>query len=147
MSGVHSFLTTPFHTDYRFNAEGLRHNVTFHVQVSSEQMIIVVAGGLEELFTLNVEEHTAVTDAAVADVQGNLPVVVGVGGGYANALQMAKNVEKAETDAVLLFAYRSPVVTLSPLTCSCGTLPVQFALPSWFILVVKAASGLRSLNA
>ena len=62
-------------------------------------MVIVVSGGLGELFTLSVDEHKSLLSAAVAGAQGKFPVVAGVGGGYTNALRMARNAEEAGADA------------------------------------------------
>ena len=66
-------------------------------------MTIVVAGGLGELYSLDIEEHRALVTAAVAGADGKMPVVAGVGGGYRNALSMARNAEQSGADAVLVF--------------------------------------------
>ncbi len=54
---------------------------------------------------LDVEEHRDMVEEAVFAAAGVLPVVAGVGGGYRNALQMARNAELAGAEAVLVFAY------------------------------------------
>ena len=104
LRGVHNFLTTPFLADYTLDAEGLRKNAAFHAKAGTPDMTIVVGGGLGELFTLNADEQGAMARAAVAGSQGKMPVVVGAGGGYRLALDMARNAEAAGADAVLLFS-------------------------------------------
>ena len=105
LSGVHNFLTTPFQPNYELDADGLRRNVVDHVRSAHRQMTIVVSGGLGELFTLGVQEHKQLVSAAVAGVQGSMPVVAGVGGSYRNAIDMAKNAQAAGADAIFIFAY------------------------------------------
>lgn len=105
LSGVHNFLTTPFLPDFTLDAEGLRRNVSFHARSTPKDMTIVVSGGLGELFSLSVDEHRRVVEAAVAGAEGKMPVVAGVGGGFRNALLMAHNAEQAGADAIFIFAY------------------------------------------
>lgn len=104
LRGVHNFLTTPFLPDYALDATGLEQNVAHHVRAGTQDMTIVVGGGLGELFTLDANEQRALAQAAVAGARGKLPVVVGAGGGYGTALRMARNAEAAGADAVLLFS-------------------------------------------
>jgi len=110
LSGVHNFLTTPFSADLELNADGLRRNVADHARANSEQMTIVVSGGLGELFSLSVAEHKQLIEAAISGAAGKLPVVAGVGGGYKNMLQMAHHAEQAGAAAIIIFAY--------PLACN-----------------------------
>ena len=104
LKGVHNFLTTPFLSNYKLDADGLYGNVLAHARANPEKMVVVVAGGLGELFSLSVVEHAELVDAAVRGAQGKMPVVAGVGGGYGNALAMARNAQKAGVDAILIFA-------------------------------------------
>ena len=110
LSGVHNFLTTPFRSNYELDVSGMGRNVAHHARQAPENMTIVVSGGLGELFTLGVDEHSRLVQAAVEGAQGRLPVVAGVGGGYRNTLEMAKNAESAGADAILIFA--------SPFACT-----------------------------
>jgi 5-dehydro-4-deoxyglucarate dehydratase len=104
LRGVHNFMVTPFRSNYDLDAEGLRRNVAYHAAGNTENMTIVVGGGLGELFTLDPEEQKSLAAAAVAGAQGKMPVVVGAGGGYKLALRMARNAEEAGADAILLFS-------------------------------------------
>lgn len=104
LQGVHNFLTTPFLSNYKLDADGLYRNVLVHAQANPEKMVVVVAGGLGELFSLSTVEHEELVHAAVRGARGKVPVVAGVGGGYGNALAMARNAQKAGVDAILIFA-------------------------------------------
>jgi 5-dehydro-4-deoxyglucarate dehydratase len=104
LRGVHNFMVTPFKANYALDAEGLRRNITYHSTSATGDMTIVVGGGLGELFTLDAEEQREIAHAAVAGAMGKVPVVVGAGGGYGNALRMARNAEAAGADAILLFS-------------------------------------------
>lgn len=103
LQGVHNFMVTIFHGDFELDSEGLRRNVADHARGFHQNMTIVVAGGLGELYSLDIEEHRALVTAAVAGADGKMPVVAGVGGGYRNAVSMARNAEQSGADAVLVF--------------------------------------------
>ncbi len=103
LQGVHNFMVTTFHSNFELDSEGLRRNVADHARGYHQKMTIVVAGGLGELHSLDIEEHRALVTAAVAGADGKMPVVAGVGGGYRNALSMARNAEQSGADAVLIF--------------------------------------------
>ena len=46
LRGVHNFMVTPFRSNYDLDAEGLRKNVAYHAAGNTENMTIVVGGGL-----------------------------------------------------------------------------------------------------
>ena len=104
LRGVHNFLTTPFLPDYGLDADGLRNNAAHYARAGTPDTTLVVGGGLGELFALNGGEQRAMAEAAAAGSQGRMPVVVGAGGGYRLALDMARNAEQAGADALLLFS-------------------------------------------
>lgn len=106
LSGLHNFLTTPFHDNFDLDADGLCRNVEDHARSPTKSMTIVVSGGLGELYALTVEEHKRLVRAAVEGAQGKFPVIAGVGGAYPNAIQMARNAEAAGADAI--YAFLSP---------------------------------------
>ena len=103
LRGVHSYLPTPFHANLEINPEGMRQNAAFYAKAGVQPLILVVAAGLGELFSLGFEEHREVVRAAAAGADGRLPVVAGVRGGYRFALRMARNAEEAGADAILIF--------------------------------------------
>ena len=102
--GVHNFLTTPFKSNGNLDSEGFYKNVNFHADRHSKNMSIVVSCNLGELFSLDLEEHQALAQAAVSGAQGKMPVIQGIAGGYKLSLQMARNAEAAGVDALMLFA-------------------------------------------
>ena len=104
IQGVHCFMVTPFHPDGSLNAEGLRRNIARHADAGIQDMTIVVGGGMGEIFSLDLQEHRAMAEAAARGAQGKLPVVVGACGGYRMAGIMARNAQEAGADAILLFA-------------------------------------------
>lgn len=108
LQGVHNFLTTPFLANYDLDVEGVRGNVAYHARASTRNMVIVVGGGLGELHRLGPDEQKALAEAAVAGARGRLPVVVGGGGGFGLALEMARNAQNARADALLLFPVCHP---------------------------------------
>ena len=104
IQGVHCFMVTPFHPDGSLNAEGLRRNIARHADAGIQDMTIVVGGGMGEIFSLDLQEHRAMAEAAARGAQGKLPVVVGACGGYRMAGIMARTAQEAGADAILLFA-------------------------------------------
>jgi dihydrodipicolinate synthase/N-acetylneuraminate lyase len=104
IQGVHCFMVTPFHPDGSLNAEGLRRNIARHADAGVQDMTIVVGGGMGEIFSLDLQEHRAMAEAAARGAQGKLPVVVGACGGYRMAGIMARTAQEAGADAILLFA-------------------------------------------
>ena len=104
IQGVHCFMVTPFHPDGSLNAEGLRRNIARHADAGIQDMTIVVGGGMGEIFSLDLQEHRAMAEAAARGAQGKLPVVVGACGGYRMAGIMARTAQEAGVDAILLFA-------------------------------------------
>ena len=104
--GVYNFLTTPFLSNYQLDADGVRRNVAYHARARTKHMVIMVGGGLGELYSMEPDTQKGLAEAAVAGSQGRLPVVVGAGGGFGLALKMAKNAEQAGADAVMIFPGR-----------------------------------------
>ena len=68
LTGVHNFMVTTFHSNYELDADGLRRNIADHARNATEDMTIVICGGLGELFTISVEEHQALVEAAAWDM-------------------------------------------------------------------------------
>lgn len=107
--GVYNFLTTPLLSSYQLDSDGVRKNVAFHAEAGSKHMVIMVGGGLGELYRMSSDTQKALAESAVAGSQGRLPVVVGAGGGFGLALKMAGNAERAGADAVMIFPGRYPI--------------------------------------
>ena len=97
LHGVHSFLATPFGPppSYELDLDGLRHNVQWLRRRGGQSLVVVVGGGLGEIFSLTEKEHAALARAAVAGAAGQMPVVVGAHGGYGQAMQQCHHAEAA----------------------------------------------------
>ena len=103
LDGVHNYLPTPFHSDFRINPEGLRDNVAFYASNYPKDMTITVVGGYGEGWTLDVEEHQEMVAAAVDGAQGRIPIMAGVIGGFQTSLRQAVNAEKAGAGSIIIF--------------------------------------------
>jgi 5-dehydro-4-deoxyglucarate dehydratase len=97
--GIMAFPATPFRADGALDLPCYERHVTF--LADHEPVALVAAGGAGEIFSLTLAEHEAVIRATVA-CGGGLPVVGGAGYGTVMACEMARAVERAGGDAVLL---------------------------------------------
>jgi len=97
--GIMAFPATAFRSDGSFDRACYEEHVAF--LAGHQPTALVAAGGAGEIFSLTLEEHAEVMQATVAQA-GGLPVVGGAGYGTAMACQMARAVESAGGDAVLL---------------------------------------------
>jgi 5-dehydro-4-deoxyglucarate dehydratase len=94
-----AFPATPFRDDGGLDLPCYERHVAFLAE--HEPIALVAAGGAGEIFSLTLPEHEAVIRATVA-CGGGLPVVGGAAYGTAMACEMARAVERAGADAVLL---------------------------------------------
>lgn len=97
--GIMAFPATPFRADGGLDLPGYERHVAF--LAAHRPIALVAAGGAGEIFSLTLEEHAAVVRATV-ECSGGLPVVGGAAYGTAMACEMARAVERAGADAVLL---------------------------------------------
>lgn len=97
--GIMAFPATPFRADAELDLPCYERHVAFLAE--HEPMALVAAGGAGEVFSLTMREHESVIRATVA-CAGGLPVVGGAAYGTAMACEMARAVERAGGDAVLL---------------------------------------------
>ena len=95
-----AFPATPFRADFTFDKSRYEAHVAFLSQ--HNPTAIVAAGGAGEIFSLTLAEHEQVVRATVAHAHG-VPVIGGAAYGTSMACEMARVVEKAGGDAVLLF--------------------------------------------
>jgi 5-dehydro-4-deoxyglucarate dehydratase len=94
-----AFPATPFAADGKLDLTCYERHVAF--LAGHEPIALVAAGGAGEVFSLTLAEHESVMRATVACAAG-LPVVGGAAYGTAMACEMARAVERAGADAVLL---------------------------------------------
>jgi 5-dehydro-4-deoxyglucarate dehydratase len=97
--GIMAFPATPFADDGALDRPGLESHVAFLAQF--RPTALVAAGGAGEIFSLSLPEHEEVVRTTVRFSQG-VPVIGGAAYGTAMACDMARAVESAGADAVLL---------------------------------------------
>ncbi len=99
LEGVMAFPATPFHDDGSLDPSRLEAHVDYLAR--QRPIALAAAGGAGELFSLTFREHEEVVRTTVRNA-GGLPVIGGVGYGTEMAREMARAVERAGADAVLL---------------------------------------------
>ncbi len=98
-TGILAFPATPFTLNGGLDAATMARHVGEVAQ--SRPAALVPAGGAGELFSLNVAEHAEVVRLTVGAAAG-IPVIAGIGGGLATAIDMGRNAEKAGADGLLV---------------------------------------------
>ncbi|MEU9455610.1 5-dehydro-4-deoxyglucarate dehydratase [Streptomyces sp. NPDC048277] len=101
--GVLSFPLTSFHADGSLDADGFREYVG--AQLAAGPGALFPACGTGEFFSLDEDEYRQVVSVAVAEAGGRLPVVAGVGYGWAQAARFARIAEEAGADALLVLPH------------------------------------------
>ena len=99
IEGVLAFPATPFNPDLTLDEECLARHIAD--LAAAKPIALVPAGGAGELFSLSVAEHATVVTATVRNA-ASIPVIAGIGGSIAIAIEMARAAEKAGAAAVLL---------------------------------------------
>ncbi|HEX4240160.1 MAG TPA: 5-dehydro-4-deoxyglucarate dehydratase [Steroidobacteraceae bacterium] len=98
--GIMAFPATAFRADLSFDQTRYEAHVAHLAQHGPTAL--VAAGGAGEIFSLTSSEHEQVVRATVRQANG-VPVIGGAGYGTAMACEMARAVERAGADAILLF--------------------------------------------
>jgi 5-dehydro-4-deoxyglucarate dehydratase len=98
-TGIMAFPATPFHADGSLDQSRLESHVAFLAQ--HRPTALAAAGGAGEIFSLTLAEHEQVVRTTVLHANG-VPVIGGAGYGTLMACEMARTVERAGADAVLL---------------------------------------------
>ncbi|WP_181359201.1 5-dehydro-4-deoxyglucarate dehydratase [Streptomyces sporangiiformans] len=101
--GVLSFPLTSFRDDGSFDLESYRAYVA--AQLATAPGAVFPACGTGEFFSLDEDEYRAVVAATVEVADGRLPVVAGIGYGWAQALRFARIAEEAGADAALVLPH------------------------------------------
>ncbi|MFF7282578.1 5-dehydro-4-deoxyglucarate dehydratase [Streptomyces griseorubiginosus] len=101
--GVLSFPLTSFHDDGTLDPDGFRAHVA--AQIATGPGAIFPACGTGEFFSLDEDEYRQVVTVAVEEAGGRLPVVAGVGYGWAQAARFARIAEEAGADALLVLPH------------------------------------------
>ncbi|MEV6736471.1 5-dehydro-4-deoxyglucarate dehydratase [Streptomyces sp. NPDC051104] len=101
--GILSFPLTSFHDDGSLDLEAFRAHVT--AQLATGLGAVFPACGTGEFFSLDENEYGQVVAAAVEAAGGAVPVVAGVGYGWAQAVRFARIAEDAGADALLVLPH------------------------------------------
>ncbi|MDC2953326.1 5-dehydro-4-deoxyglucarate dehydratase [Streptomyces gilvifuscus] len=102
-SGVLSFPLTSLHDDGSLDPDGCRAHVA--AQLATAPGAVFPACGTGEFFSLDEEEYRQVVTVAVEEAGGRMPVVAGVGYGWAQAARFARVAEDAGADALLVLPH------------------------------------------
>ncbi|MER5660479.1 5-dehydro-4-deoxyglucarate dehydratase [Streptomyces mirabilis] len=103
VGGVLSFPLTSFLEDGGLDLEAYRAYLS--AQLDSAPGAVFPACGTGEFFSLDEDEYRAVVGATVEIADGRLPVVAGIGYGWAQALRFARIAEEAGADAALVLPH------------------------------------------
>jgi 5-dehydro-4-deoxyglucarate dehydratase len=101
--GVLSFPLTSFHDDGTLDPDGFRAHMT--TQLGWEPGAVFPACGTGEFFSLDEDEYRQVVTIAVEEAGGRVPVVAGIGYGWAQAVRFARIAEEAGADALLVLPH------------------------------------------
>jgi 5-dehydro-4-deoxyglucarate dehydratase len=102
-SGVLSFPLTSFTDTGELAPEDFR--TYFRTQLAADPAAVFVACGTGEFFSLTLDEYREIVRIAVAETAGRIPVIAGVGYGWAVAAQYAARAEEAGADGALLLPH------------------------------------------
>ncbi|MFD2418308.1 5-dehydro-4-deoxyglucarate dehydratase [Amycolatopsis pigmentata] len=101
--GVLSFPLTPFTDSGELDPAAFRAYI--RGQLEADPAAVFVACGTGEFFSLALDEYAEIVRIAVEETGGRMPVVAGVGYGWAIARQYAERAAEAGVDAVLLMPH------------------------------------------
>jgi 4-hydroxy-tetrahydrodipicolinate synthase len=110
--GLFSVLATPFDDDLRLDAQSLRHLVRFKLAAGASGLVAL--GVMGEAAQLDDEERARVMQVVVAEVAGDVPVVVGISD-HDSGIAAARAVRACELGAAaLMLAVPAEVERLVP---------------------------------
>ncbi|XHM67281.1 5-dehydro-4-deoxyglucarate dehydratase [Streptomyces nigra] len=125
--GVLSFPLTSFHTDGSLDLDGFRAHLAG--QLATGPGAVFPACGTGEFFSLDEDEYRAVVNAAVEETAGRVPVVAGVGYGWAQAARFARIAEEAGADALLVLPHYLVAAPQDGLVTQLESLAARTRLP------------------
>lgn len=102
-NGVLSFPLTAFHEDGSLDPDGFRRYVA--ERIAANPGAVFPACGTGEFFSLDEDEYRQVVRITVEESAGRLPVVAGIGYGWAQATRFARIAEEAGADALLVLPH------------------------------------------
>lgn len=101
--GVLSFPLTSFTAEGELDVDGYRSYL--ETQLAAAPGAVFPACGTGEFFSLDEDEYRRVVTATVEAADGRVPVVAGIGYGWAQAVRFARIAEEAGADAVLVLPH------------------------------------------
>ncbi|WP_435808295.1 5-dehydro-4-deoxyglucarate dehydratase [Streptomyces afghaniensis] len=101
--GVLSFPLTSFRDDGTLDPDGFRAYVADRLAASPGA--VFPACGTGEFFSLDEDEYRQVVTITVEEAAGRVPVVAGIGYGWAQAVRFARIAEEAGADALLVLPH------------------------------------------
>ncbi|MEU7058564.1 5-dehydro-4-deoxyglucarate dehydratase [Streptomyces sp. NPDC046197] len=125
--GVLSFPLTAFHADGSLDADGLRTHLA--AQVATAPGAVFPACGTGEFFSLDEDEYRRVVSITVEEAAGRVPVVAGVGYGWAQAVRFARIAEQAGADALLVLPHYLVAAPQNGLVAQLEQLAARTRLP------------------
>lgn len=102
-AGVLSFPLTSFTDRGELDPDAFR--AYFRTQLAADPAAVFVACGTGEFFSLTLDEYTDVVRIAVEETAHRIPVIAGVGYGWAIAAQYAARAAEAGADGALLMPH------------------------------------------
>lgn len=100
MKGVFGFPVTPLKDDLSLDLPALEKVI--ESMLAHPFCAIVVTGGTGEVYSLTADESVSVVERAVKVVNGRVPIVAGIGYNTEIGSDMARRMEKAGVDALLV---------------------------------------------
>jgi 5-dehydro-4-deoxyglucarate dehydratase len=101
--GVLSFPLASFHDDGSLDPDGFRAHVA--ERIAAGPGAVFPACGTGEFFSLDEDAYRTVVTVTVQEAAGKLPVVAGIGYGWAQAVRFARIAEEAGADALLVLPH------------------------------------------
>jgi 5-dehydro-4-deoxyglucarate dehydratase len=101
--GVLSFPLTAFRDDGTLDPDGFRAHVAG--RLAAAPGAVFPACGTGEFFSLDEDEYRQVVTITVEEAAGRVPVVAGIGYGWAQAVRFARIAEDAGADALLVLPH------------------------------------------
>ncbi|WP_326723177.1 5-dehydro-4-deoxyglucarate dehydratase [Streptomyces sp. NBC_00243] len=125
--GVLSFPLTGFHRDGSLDLDGFRTHVA--AQIATGPGAVFPACGTGEFFSLDEDEYRKVVAATVEEAAGRVPVVAGIGYGWAQAARFARLAEEAGADALLVLPHYLVAAPQEGLVSQVEQIAVRTRLP------------------
>lgn len=126
-NGVLSFPLTAFRDDGSLDPDGFRAYVA--QRIATAPGAVFPACGTGEFFSLDEDEYRQVVTITVEEAAGRIPVVAGVGYGWAQATRFARIAEEAGADALLVLPHYLVAAPQEGLVAQLAAISARTRLP------------------